>query len=121
MKARVGSGKLKMAPETRLAMEAEAKRMAGEALEEYNRMNEDEIDSMVLYILRDEFRFGEKRLRRFYHLFYHGLRELGKRHLMEAYDDRIWLAQRRLEQDGINIHKWKEEESKGENQDECAG
>ena len=121
MKARIGSGKLKMAPETRAAMEAEAKRMAGEALEEYNRMNEDEIDSMVLYILRDEFGFGEKRLRRFYHLFYHGLRELGKRYLMEAYDDRIWLAQRRLEQDGIDIQKWKEEESKGEGQDECAG
>lgn len=109
MKARVRSGKLEMAPETRAAMEAEAKRMAMEAIDEMNRNNEKEIDSMILYILHTEFGFGEKRLRRFYDRFSSGLRELGKRYQMETYEDRIWLCERALREAGIDISEWSEE------------
>lgn len=109
MKARVRSGSLAMSPETRAAMEAEAERMAREAIDEMNRRNEDELDAMILYILHEEFGFGEKRLRRFYDRFSLGLRELGERYSMESYEDRLWLCQRKLRDAGIDISKWKGE------------
>lgn len=106
MKARVRSGKLEMAPETRAAMEAEAERMAKEAIDEMNRQNEKEIDAMILYILHTEFGFGEKRLKRFYDRFSLGLKELGERYQMNSFDDKIWLCQRKLQEEGIDISKW---------------
>ena len=114
MKARVRSGTLVMSPETRAAMEAEAERMAREAIDEMNRRNEEELDAMILYILHEEFGFGEKRLRRFYDRFSQGLRELGERYSMEEYDERIWLCQRKLRDAGIDISKWKGESHEGE-------
>ena len=116
MKARVKSGSLKMNKEIREALEAEADRMAKEAIAEMNRDNEEELDAMVLYILHEEFRFGEKRLRRFYDRFAQGLRDLGERYDMNEYDDRLWLCQKKLRDAGIDISKWK-----GEKKDECAG
>ena len=108
MKARVLSGKLKMDDKVRAAMEAEAERMAKEAIEDMNRQNEDELDAMVLYILHAEFGFGETRLKRFYNSFSTGLRELGERYKMNEYDDRLWLCQRKLKEAGIDISEWKE-------------
>lgn len=117
MKARVKSGSLKMSKETREALEAEADRMAKEAIAEMNRDNEEELDAMVLYILHEEFGFGEKRLRRFYDRFYKGLRDLGSRYAMEEYDERIWLCKRKLKEEcGIDISKWGKEK-----EDERAG
>jgi hypothetical protein len=107
-----------MDPKIRAAMEAEAERMAKKAIDEMNRANEDEIDAMILYILRTEFGFGAKRLRRFYDRFTDGLKELGERYLMNEYDDRLWLCQRKLKESGIDISKWKGEK-KGECKDEC--
>lgn len=109
MKARVQSGRLKMRSETRQAMEAEAERMAKEAIAEMNRENEAELDAMVLYILHEEFGFGEKRLRRFYERFAEGLRELGERYAMNEYEERLWLCQRQLREAGIDISKWGKE------------
>ncbi len=111
MKARVRSGAVAtMDKRVREAMEAEAERMAKEAIEEMNRKNEEELDAMVLYILHAEFGFGEKRLKRFYEQFSTRLRELGERYLMNEYDDRLWLCRRKLEEDGIDFTKWKSEE-----------
>ena len=116
MKARVRSGTLKMNKEVREALEAEADRMAKEAIAEMNRDNEEELDAMVLYILHEEFGFGEKRLRRFYDRFTQGLRDLGERYDMNEYDDRLWLCQKKLREAGIDISKWK-----GEKEDEHTG
>lgn len=117
MKARVKSGSLKMSKEIREALEAEAERMAREAIDEMNRKNEEEVDAMALYILHTEFGFGEKRLRRFFDSFYKGLSDLGERYVMTNYDERIWLAKRRLREDcGIDISEWEKEKK-----DECAG
>ena len=116
MKARVKSGTLMLNKEVREAMENEAERMAKEAIAEMNRDNEEELDAMVLYILHEEFGFGEKRLRRFYDRFAQGLRDLGERYAMNEYDDRLWLCQKKLKEAGIDISKWK-----GEKEDECAG
>ena len=110
MKARVRSGTLRLNPEVREAMENEAERMAKEAIAEMNRENEEEIDAMILYILHEEFGFGEKRLKRFYDRFSAGLRELGERYDMNEYDDRLWLCRRELKEAGIDISKWKGEE-----------
>lgn len=108
MKARARSGTLQLNKEVKEAMEAEAERMAKEAIDEMNRQNEDELDAMVLYILHAEFGFGETRLKRFYDSFSTGLRELGERYKMNEYGDRLWLCQRKLEEAGIDISKWKE-------------
>ena len=109
MKARSKSAKLSMPPEVREAMEAEADRMAKLAIDEMLTKNENEIDCMILYILRTEFGFGEKRLRKFYDMFSNGLRDLGRRYQMNEYEDRLWLAERALKDSGIDISKWKEE------------
>ena len=117
MKARVKSGTLEMRREVREALEAEANRMAREAIDEMNMQNEEEVDAMILYILHTEFGFGEKRLRRFFDSFYTGLRELGERYAMTEYDERIWLCKRKLREDcGIDISKWEKEKK-----DERAG
>lgn len=116
MKARVKSGSLTMSKEIREALEAEADRMAKKAIAEMNRDNEEELDAMVLYILHEEFGFGEKRLKRFYDRFAQGLRDLGERYDMNEYDDRLWLCQRQLREAGVDISKWK-----GEKEDERAG
>ena len=108
MKARAKSGKVKLSPEIREAMEAEADRMAKLAIKEMVDKNEIEIDCMILYILRTEFGFGEKRLRKFYDMFSSGLRDLGRRYEMNEYEDRLWLAERALKDSGIDISKWKE-------------
>ena len=112
MKARVGSGKVELSPEMRKAMNAEAERMAKQAIDEMNRENEDELDAMALYILHSEFGFGEKRLKRFYTRFSLGLRELGERYQMNEYEDRLWLCKKKLSEAGIDISKWRGE---GEN------
>ena len=117
MKARVRSGKLKMDDKIREAMEAEAERMAKLEIDEMNRKNEDELDAMVLYILRTEFGFGETRLRRFYEHFSTGLRELGERYQMNKYDDRLWLCQRKLLESGIDISKWTKGEDDGKTEE----
>ena len=118
MKARVKSGKLNMSPEVRDAMEAEAERMAKQAIDEMNRKNEDEIDAMVLYILHEEFGFGEKRLKKFYNCFADGLRELGERYQMNEYDDRLWLCQRKLKEIGIDIPELRKEKQNEQRKEE---
>ena len=116
MKARVKSGTLKLSPEVRDAMEAEAERMAKQAIDEMNMKNEDELDAMALYILHEEFGFGKERLKRFYNRFADGLRELGERYQMNEYDDRLWLCQRKLKEIGIDISELRKERD-GENED----
>lgn len=113
MKAKVSIGKLKMAPETREAMEAEADRMAKLAIDEMNRKNEDELDAMALYILHEEFGFGKQRLIKFYNSFAKGLRDLGERYQMNEYDDRLWLCTRKLKEAGIDISELKKEKENG--------
>lgn len=109
MRAHIGSGSVKLSPEIREAMNAEAERMAKLAIDEMNRDNEDELDAMALYILHEEFGFGEKRLKRFYERFSLGLRELGEKYQMNEYEERLWLCQRKLKEIGIDISEWKKE------------
>lgn len=83
------------------AMDREIRRQ----LAEYNEKNDTEIDSMVLYILHNEFGFGEKRLKRFHDSFIEELKNLQERYLMEDADI-PWLCTRKLKDAGIDISKW---------------
>ena len=109
MKAHAKSGTVKLAPEIKEAMNAEAERMAKLAINDMNRDNEDELDAMALYILHEEFGFGEKRLKRFYERFSLGLKELGERYQMNEYEDRLWLCKKKLKEIGIDISEWRGE------------
>ena len=63
------------------------------------------IDATVLWVLHEEFGFGEKRLRRFRDIFLPALKDL-----TEHYDmgdlDRAWLCKQKLLDDGIDIGSW---------------
>lgn len=109
MKAHVKSGSVQLPNDIREAMNAEAERMAKLAIDEMNRDNEDELDAMALYILHEEFGFGEKRLKRFYERFSLGLKELGERYQLNEYEDRLWLCKRKLSELGIDISEWRRE------------
>ena len=69
---------------------------------------EDESTAIVLWILHKQFGFGKKRLRRFYEEYVPEIRKL-----TDAYDmsdsDAGWLASHKLEEKGIDIHKWSTE------------
>lgn len=77
-------------------------------LAEYDRKNSDEIDALVLWILRTEFGFGEARLRRFHDVFGPGLDALCERYEMPDCDC-VWLCTQKLKDDGIDISKWNKE------------
>jgi hypothetical protein len=77
-------------------------------LAEYDRKHTIEIDALVLWILRTEFGFGKKRLRRFYERFGADIHALLDRYVMEQ-DEAIWLCTFKLEESGIPIKEWHEE------------
>jgi len=79
-------------------------------LAEFDRQNTEEIDAMVLYILRDLFGFGEVRLRRFYDRFGPEMDELVKRYQMGE-KDTAWICKRKLLESGIDMDAWKEPEN----------
>ena len=90
------------------AMDMEIRRQ----LAEFDRKNKQEIDAMVLWVLMDEFGFGEKRLRRFHDIFDDKIRSLVCRYQMDE-DDEVWLCTEMLRRRGIDINQWnKEVESK---------
>lgn len=77
-------------------------------LAEFDQKNAMELDALVLWILHNEFGFGEKRLKRFYDAFASEIFKLVDRYLMED-SKAIWLCTFDLERDGINIKAWHEE------------
>lgn len=90
------------------AMDMEIRRQ----LAEFDRKNKQEIDAMVLWVLMDEFGFGEKRLRRFHDIFNDKILSLVRRYQMEE-EDNVWLCDEMLKRRGIDINQWnKELESK---------
>lgn len=81
----------------------------GKQMAEYDRKNWEEIDAMVLWVLRTEFGFGEKRLRQFYDSFNSEMQSLLDRY--ELCDcDTPWLCTRKLKDAGIDISKWSKED-----------
>ena len=71
----------------------------------------NELESLILQHLHEEFGFGPKRLRQFYDTFAVRLDELIKHYEMTD-SDMVWLCTYKLKQYGIDIEKWNEQRRK---------
>lgn len=74
-------------------------------LAEYSQKYEEEIEAMVLLMLRAEFGFGEERLKRAHKALSEGIDDLVKRYQMED-GDAAWLCTYKLKEQGFDISKW---------------
>lgn len=99
MKAKVFGNKLSYVEKR--AMEVEIQKQ----LAEYDQKNIQEIDAIVLWVLRQTFGFGKKRLKRFYDNFVPAIEELVRRYEMTEMDE-TWLCIRKLKESGIDISEW---------------
>lgn len=86
------------------AMDMEIKRQ----LAEFDKKNMLEVDAMVLWVLMEEFGFGEKRLRKFHSTFSKQIHSLVERYQMDENDD-VWLCTEMLKRRGIDINQWNNE------------
>ena len=77
-------------------------------LAEYSRKYETEVESMMLLVLREEFGFGEERLKRAHKALSSGIDNLVKRYQMED-EDATWLCTYKLKEQGFDISKWDKE------------
>lgn len=78
-------------------------------LAEWDLKHYNELDAIVLWVLHEQFGFGETRLKKFHDNFVHAVKELIKRYEMDDSDD-VWLCTYKLKQHGIDISKWNGEE-----------
>lgn len=85
----------------------------GKQIAAYDRQNELEIDAMVLWVLYQEFGFGEKRLRRVFDSFSKHLDRLVKAYEMDD-KDTMWLCTQMLKEKGIDIEQWVREKEEQE-------
>lgn len=102
MRARVCNGGLTVSE--RKVMHNEIKRQ----LAEYDRRHAKEIDAIVLWVLRETFGFGKKRLRKYFDEFGRQLNRLIEYYSMGE-DDEAWLCSRKLKEAGIDLEKWEAE------------
>lgn len=86
------------------AMDMEIQRQ----LAEYDRKHIREIDALVLWELREQLGFGNKRLKKFYDNFSRGIEALIRRYEMEQGDD-VWLCTYKLKEIGCDLEKWEKE------------
>ena len=74
-------------------------------LAEYSQKYEEEIEAVVLLMLRTEFGFGEERLKRAHKALSEGIDDLVKQYQMED-GDAAWLCTYKLKEQGFDISKW---------------
>lgn len=77
-------------------------------LAEYDRKHIREIDALVLWELREQLGFGNKRLKKFYDNFSRGIEALIRRYEIEQGDD-VWLCTYKLKEIGCDLEKWEKE------------
>ena len=82
-------------------------------LAEWDKKHYNELDALVLWVLHDEFGFGEKRLKKFHDAFAENVSALIHRYVMDAGDD-VWLCTRKLKEAGIDISEWNKKEGSSE-------
>jgi hypothetical protein len=63
---------------------------------------------LVLWELREQLGFGNKRLKKFYDNFSRGIEALIRRYEMEQGDD-VWLCTYKLKEIGCDLEKWEKE------------
>ena len=74
-------------------------------LAEWDKKHYNELDALILWVLHNEFGFGEKRLKQFHDAFVQNIGALLKRYEMDGEDD-VWLCTYKLKQAGIDISEW---------------
>lgn len=74
---------------------------------EYSCKYELEIESMFLLMLREEFGFGEERLKRAHKALSKGIDKLVERYQLDE-SDAAWLCTYKLKEQGFDISKWEE-------------
>ena len=82
-------------------------------LADWDRKHYQELDALVLWVLHEEFGFGEGRLKRFHDRFDKSIGELVDRYVMDDEDD-VWLCTRKLKEYGIDIEAWNKEREQNE-------
>lgn len=75
---------------------------------EFDRKNEMELDSIILWELHQQLGLGPKRLRKFFDGFSNALEELMKRYDMGT-SDRLWLCTHKLKEAGVDVEMWYKE------------
>lgn len=83
------------------AMDMEIQRQ----LAEYDQRHAIEIDAMILWVLHQQYGFGEKRLKQFYDSFAQEVDALVQRYQMDRKDD-VWLCTHKLKELGIDVERW---------------
>ena len=80
----------------------------------YRQLDEQyavDYDALILYTLMIGYGYRKKRLRKFWDLFRRVHEELLKHYEMQNYDDNVWLAHKKLNEIGVDVKKWYEEEA----------
>lgn len=96
--------RVKLNSAERKALDAEI----AKSFEEFDKEHWLEIDAMVLWVLRERFGWGHKRLREFYDAFGPEFEGLLKRYEMSGHDG-IWLCTQRLKEYGVDLEEWEKE------------
>lgn len=86
------------------AMDIEIKRQ----IADYTRCHNRELDAMILWELHEQFKFGPKKLKRFYNDFAPAIEALVNRYEMDESDD-TWLCTHKLKEYGIDLEQWEKE------------
>lgn len=83
------------------AMDMEIKRQ----LRTWDEAHAIELEALYLWVLHEEFGFGEKRLRRLHDRFVPAVEGLIARYELEE-NDEVWLCTQKLKEAGIDIKNW---------------
>ena len=97
-------------------MNAMKARRQNEKAKMYRQLDEQfaiDYDALILYTLMIGYGYRKKRLRKFWDLFRKVHEELLKHYEMQNYDDNVWLAHKKLNEIGVDVKKWYEEEANG--------
>lgn len=89
-------------------------------LAEYDRKHIREIDALVLWELREQLGFGNKRLKKFYDNFSRGIEALIRRYEMEQGDD-VWLCTYKLKEIGCDLENGRKKEVTNERPKKLGG
>ena len=90
----------------RRAMNEEVNRQILEKDEKYT----EDLDAMVLYVLMQEYGWKKKRLHMFWKAFVRVHRALRRYYEMNEPGDGAWLAHRKLNEIGVDVHQWYKED-----------
>lgn len=92
----------------RVALGGSAKKELRRALKDYHMQHLTELDAIILWVLHEEYGFGEARLKKFFETFNTAVNGLLERYEMaeDETDDQIWLFTHKLKEAGIDIDEW---------------